>query len=144
MDATKKPFKTMDEYIKTFPEDVQSILGKMRQTIRNAVPEAEESISYQIPTFKLNGNVLVYFAAFKNHIALYPPPPNGFEKEIAPYEGPKGNLKFPIDRPIPLGLVKRIVKRRAKEIPEKRKKKKATARNSRGGHSKGDTSRRIT
>jgi uncharacterized protein YdhG (YjbR/CyaY superfamily) len=124
MDTTKKPFKTIDEYIKTFPEDVQSILEKMRQAIRKVAPEAEESISYQIPTFKLNGSSLVYFAAFKNHIGLYPPPPNGFEKEIAPYEGPKGNLKFPIDRPIPLDLVKRIVKRRVKEIPEKGRKKK--------------------
>ena len=71
MDATKKQFKTIDEYIKTFPEDVQSILEKMRQTIRKAAPEAEEAISYQIPTFKLNGN-LVHFAAFKNHIGFNP------------------------------------------------------------------------
>jgi len=70
MNATKKQFKTIDEYIKTFPEDVQDILEKMRQAIRNAAPEAEEAISYQIPAFKLNDNLLVYFAAFKNHMGF--------------------------------------------------------------------------
>ncbi len=115
----KKQFKTIDEYIKTFPKDVQSILEKMRQTIQRAAPEAEEAISYQIPTFKLNGNSLVYFAAFKNHIGFYPPAPKAFKKEVSPYEGPKGNLKFPIDKPIPFDLVRNIVKFRVKECLEK-------------------------
>lgn len=82
----KKQFKTIDEYIKTFPEDVQSVLEKMRQTVRKAAPEAVEAISYQIPTFKLNGN-LVHFAAFKNHIGFYPTPSGieAFKKELSPY-----------------------------------------------------------
>ena len=75
----KKQFGTIDEYIKTFPEDVQRILEKIRQTIKKAAPAAEEAISYQIPTFKLNGTYLVYFAAFKNHIGLYPPPAKVFK-----------------------------------------------------------------
>ena len=87
--AQKKQFGTIDEYVKTFPEDVQRILEKIRQTIKKAAPAAEEAISYQIPTFKLNGNYVVYFAAFKNHIGLYPPPPKVFKKEVSSYEGPK-------------------------------------------------------
>jgi len=71
MDTTRNQFKTIDEYVETFPEEVQGVLEKMRQTIRKAAPEAEEAISYQIPTFKLNGN-LVHFAAFKNHISFFP------------------------------------------------------------------------
>ena len=117
----RKQFKTIDEYIKTFPKDVQSILEKMRQTIQSAAPEAEEAISYQIPTFKLNGNSLVHFAAFKNHIGFYPPAPREFKKEVSPYEGPKGNLKFPIDEPIPFDLVKRIVEFRVRSLNEEGK-----------------------
>ena len=124
MPIPKKQFKTIDEYIETFPKDIQSILKGVRQTIKEAAPEAEEAISYQIPTFKLKGKYLVYFAAFKKHIGLYPPSPKAFRKEVSPYEGPKGNLKFPIDKPIPLDLVKRIVKYRVKEILEKGSKSK--------------------
>jgi len=112
----KKQFETIDEYIKTFPKDVQAILETMRQTIRRAAPEAEETISYQIPTFKLNGISLVHFAAFRKHIGLYPPVPAAFKKEVSAYEGPKGNLKFPTDKPIPYDLVTRIVLFRKKEI----------------------------
>jgi uncharacterized protein YdhG (YjbR/CyaY superfamily) len=121
MNATRKQFKTIDEYINTFPEDVQSILGKMRQTIRKAAPEAEEAISYQIPTFKLNGN-LVHFAAFKTHIGFYPTPTGieAFKKELSPYEGAKGSVQFPIEKPIPYDLVKKIVIFRRKENLEKR------------------------
>ena len=110
MDATKKQFKTIDEYIKTFPEDVQSILEKMRQTIRKAAPEAEEAISYQIPTFKLNDN-LVHFAAFKNHIGFYPTPTGieAFKKELSPYKGAKGSVQFPMEKPIPYDLVKKLL-----------------------------------
>jgi uncharacterized protein YdhG (YjbR/CyaY superfamily) len=122
MNATKKQFKTIDEYIKTFPEDVQSILEKMRQTIRKAAPQAEEAISYQIPTFKLNGN-LVYFAAFKNHIGFYPTSTGieAFKKELSPYEGAKGSVQFPIEKPIPYDLVKKIVIFRRKENLEKKR-----------------------
>ena len=113
---SKKQFETIEEYIKTFPKDVQSILEKMRRTIRKAAPEAEETISYQIPTFKLNGISLVHFAAFRKHIGLYPPAPAAFKKEVSAYEGPKGNLRFPTDKPIPYDLVTRIVLFRKKEI----------------------------
>jgi uncharacterized protein YdhG (YjbR/CyaY superfamily) len=116
MDATREQFKTIDGYIQTFPEEVQALLEKMRRTIRKAAPEAEEAISYQIPTFKLNGN-LVHFAAFKNHIGLYPPirGDTSLEKAISPYAGEKGNLRFPLDQPIPYDLIERIVKLRVKQ-----------------------------
>ena len=117
---SKKQFETIDEYIETFPKDAQSILEKMRQTIRKAAPEAEETISYQMPTFKLKGSVLVYFAAFRRHIGLFPPAPREFKKEVSLYLGPKGNLKFPTDKPIPYELVTRIVLSRRKEILEKK------------------------
>jgi len=112
-----KKFKTMDEYIKTFPKDVQSILEKMRQTIRKAAPEAVEAISYQMPTFKLNGKNLVHFAAFKNHIGFYPIPSGieAFKKALSPYKQGKGSVQFPIDKPIPYDLVKKIVIFRVKE-----------------------------
>ncbi|MGI0029855.1 MAG: iron chaperone [Nitrososphaera sp.] len=107
----------MDEYIKTFPKDVQGILEKMRQTIRKVAPEATEAISYQMPTFKLNGKNLVHFAAFKNHIGFYPIPSGieAFKKELSPYKQGKGSVQFPIDRPIPYDLVKKIVIFRVKE-----------------------------
>ena|SRR2546425_7964230 len=117
----RKHFESIDEYIKTFPADVQKILEKMRRTIQKAAPEAEETISYQIPTFKLKGSSLVHFAGFRKHIGLYPPAPKEFKKEVSPYEGPKGNLKFPIDKPIPYDLVTRIVLFRRKENLEKKK-----------------------
>jgi uncharacterized protein YdhG (YjbR/CyaY superfamily) len=108
--------KNIDEYIVSFSPEVQSILEKIRSTIRKAAPDAVEKISYQIPTFVLMGN-LVHFAAFKKHIGLYPPV-KGDEKlkaEIARYQGEKGNLRFPLDEPIPYGLISRIVKLRVKE-----------------------------
>ena len=107
---------TIDEYISTFPKDVQSILEKLRQTIRKAAPDAEEAISYQMPTFKLRGN-LVYFAAFKNHIGFYPTSSGvaAFKKELSSYETSKGAVRFPNDKPLPLSLIRRIVKYRVKE-----------------------------
>jgi uncharacterized protein YdhG (YjbR/CyaY superfamily) len=111
----------MDEYIKAFPKDVQGVLEKIRQSIRKAVPEAEETISYRMPTFKLKGRVLVYFAAFRKHIGLFPPAPREFKKEVSKYEGPKGNLKFPTDEPIPYDLVTRIVLFRKKAILDRTK-----------------------
>jgi len=114
---TAKPaYKTIEEYINTFPEDVQEILEKIRQTIHRAAPEAVEAISYQMPTFKLKGN-LVHFAAFKNHIGFYPTPSGtaAFQKELAPYKGGKGSIQFPLDQPIPYELMAKIVKFRVKE-----------------------------
>jgi uncharacterized protein YdhG (YjbR/CyaY superfamily) len=112
-----KKFKTMDEYINTFPKNVQSILEKMRQTMQQAAPEAIEAISYQMPTFKINGKNLVHFAAWKNHIGLYPTPSGieAFKKELSPYKMSKGSIQFPINEPIPYDLVIKIVKYRVKE-----------------------------
>ena len=121
MTASRKQFGTIDEYIKTFPDDVQSILEKMRQTIKEAAPEAVEVISYQMPAFKLNGRDLVYFAAWKDHIGFYPIPSGieAFKKELSSYKQGKGSVQFPIDKPIPYDLVKKIVKYRVTENLEK-------------------------
>jgi uncharacterized protein YdhG (YjbR/CyaY superfamily) len=115
----------MDEYINTFPEDVQRILNELRQTIKEAAPEAEETINYQIPTFTLHGN-LVHFAALKNHIGFYPTPSGmeAFRKELSGYKGAKGSVQFPIDQPLPLPLIRRIVEYRVKENIERKQKKK--------------------
>jgi uncharacterized protein YdhG (YjbR/CyaY superfamily) len=109
--------KTIDEYIAGFPSDVQEILQKIRKTIKKAAPDAEETIKYGMPTFTLKGN-LVYFAAFKRHIGFYPPTAARdakFKKELSIYKGPRGSLRFPLDEPIPFGLISRIVKQRVKE-----------------------------
>lgn len=120
----KSTYTTIDEYIATFPADVQAILQKVRETIHKAAPEATEAISYQMPTFKLNGN-LVHFAAFKNHIGFYPVPSGieKFKKELSTYKGAKGSVQFPLDRPIPYTLISKIVKFRVKENLEKAKAK---------------------
>jgi uncharacterized protein YdhG (YjbR/CyaY superfamily) len=122
MIAGKKQFKTIDEYIKTFPEDVQNILEKMRKTIQEAAPEAKEAITYQIPTFRLNGN-LVHFAAYKKHIGFYPAPSGieAFKKELSPYKCAKGSVQFPIDKPVPYHLVKKIVLFRVQENLRKKR-----------------------
>jgi len=114
--SSKQNFQTIDEYIKTFPRDIQKILEAVRKTIKESAPDAEETISYQIPTFKLNGN-LVHFAAFKNHIGFYPTPSGqkAFQKELSVYKSGKGSIQFPIDKPIPLSRIKKIVKHRVKE-----------------------------
>src|SRR2546425_10216351 len=127
----KKKFETIDEYIKTFPEDVQRILEKMRQTIRRAAPGAEEGVSYQIPVFKLNGN-LVWFAAFKNHIGFYPTTTGirAFKKELSVYKGAKGTVQFPLEKQIPYELVKKIVRFRRGENLEKKRKGKGIYRQS--------------
>lgn len=119
-------FKTIDEYINMFPEDVQRILHELRRTIKEAAPEAEETINYQMPTFTLNGN-LVHFAAFKNHIGFYPTPSGieAFEKELSRYKGAKGSVQFPIDEPLPLALIRRIVEYRVTENLERKQKKKS-------------------
>jgi uncharacterized protein YdhG (YjbR/CyaY superfamily) len=122
MPSPKKQFKTVDEYIGSFPKSIQDVLEKLRRTIQNAAPEAEEVISYQIPTYKLNGS-LVHFAAFKNHIGFYPTPSaiKVFKKELSRYETAKGSVKFPMDKPIPFDLVRKIVEYRMKENLEGRK-----------------------
>ena len=108
--------KTIDEYIVRFPEDVQAILQKIRLTIRETVPNAEEAISYQMPTFKLKGN-LVHFAAFKNHIGFYPVPSGieAFKDELSVYMQGKGSVQFPLDKPMPFDLIRRIVAFRVEE-----------------------------
>ncbi|HEX6269907.1 MAG TPA: DUF1801 domain-containing protein [Anaerolineales bacterium] len=113
--------KTIDEYIAGFPPDVQEILEKIRMTIRKAAPDAEETISYQIPTFNLNGKYLIYFAAYKKHIGLYPAPIGNvdFKEDLSAYQAGKGTLRFPLDKPIPFDLITKIVKFRAKENLER-------------------------
>jgi uncharacterized protein YdhG (YjbR/CyaY superfamily) len=108
--------KTVDAYIKDFPEDIQNILSEIRSTIIKVAPNAEESISYGIPAYKLYGKPLVYFAAFKNHIGFYATPSGheAFEKELAKYKQGKGSVQFPIDKPMPLTLISKIVKYRVK------------------------------
>ena|SRR2546427_8579530 len=118
-----KKFKTIDEYIESFPENVQSVLEKLRATVQEAAAEAVESISYGMPTFKLNGQRLAYFSAWKSHFGLYSIPRGNesFRKELSPYEGGKGSLRFPLEKPIPYDLVKRIVMFRMKEIQDEKK-----------------------
>lgn len=113
----KKQFKTTDEYIKTFPEDIRDILEQIRSTVKKTAPQAEEAIAYQMPTFKLNGKNLVHFAAFKKHIGFYPTPSgiSAFKKELSAYKSAKGSVQFPINEPVPLKLIEKIVKFRVKE-----------------------------
>jgi uncharacterized protein YdhG (YjbR/CyaY superfamily) len=107
---------TVDEYIATFPKDVRAILRKVRAAVRAAAPSAREVISYRIPALKQNGT-LVYFAVFKHHIGFFPPIKGDakLEKATARYAGPKGNLRFPLDEPIPYGLITRLTKLRARQ-----------------------------
>lgn len=112
MEVNRSTPKDIDEYIEDFPDDVQKILQKIRTTIQDAAPDATEAISYQIPTFKLNGKNLIHFAAFKNHVSVYPAPRgvDEFKDEIAAYKGGKGTVQFPLDQTIPYDLISRIVK----------------------------------
>jgi uncharacterized protein YdhG (YjbR/CyaY superfamily) len=123
MAKSKKQLKTVDEYISAFPKEVQDILERIRSTIRESAPKAEEAISYGIPAFSLNGRGLVYFGAWKNHIGFYPTPSGieAFKKELAPFKQEKGSVQFPLDKPISYGLVKKIVRYRVTEILEKGK-----------------------
>jgi uncharacterized protein YdhG (YjbR/CyaY superfamily) len=125
MRTNQTALQDIDEYIAGFPNDVQKILKKIRMTIRKAAPDAEETISYRIPTFTLKRKYLVYFAAYKKHIGLYPAPRGieKFKKELSAYEGGKGTVRFPLDKPIPFGLIERIVKFRVKENLERAKAK---------------------
>jgi uncharacterized protein YdhG (YjbR/CyaY superfamily) len=114
---TRSAPSTVDAYIASAPPDMRPILEKIRRTISRAAPEAEECISYRMPAFRQH-HILMYFAAFKNHIGLYPPFSGDarLERELSPYAGPKGNLKFPLDRPIPYALIKKIVSARVKQV----------------------------
>lgn len=126
MNTDQKTPKTIDEYITGFPPEVQEILESIRQTIKQAVPDAAETISYQMPTFTLNGN-LVHFAAFKKHIGFYPIPTGveAFKDELSVYQGGKGSVQFPLDSPMPLDLIRRIVEFRVKENLAKAQEKQA-------------------
>jgi len=119
MDRSRQ-FKTIDEYLDLWPKDVRGRLQAIRVTIKEEAPEAEEAISYQMPTFRLNGN-LVFFAAFKNHIGFYPLPSamEEFKGELSQYKTGKGSIQFPMDRPLPLPLIRKIVRYRLAETKRK-------------------------
>ena len=125
MKSTKARFKSMDEYIATFPDETQKILKEVRATIKAAAPETGETISYGIPTFTLNGTYLIYFAGWKNHISIYPIPTGTetFNKQISHYVEGKGTLKFPLDKPLPLKLITKIVRLRVNENRKRTDKK---------------------
>jgi uncharacterized protein YdhG (YjbR/CyaY superfamily) len=120
MTTEKKTIKDIGVYISNFPKDIQEILEKIRMTIRKAAPDAEETINYQIPTFTLKGN-LVHFAAYKKHIGFYPTSTGieKFKKELSAYQGAKGSVQFPLDKPIPYDLISEIVTFRVKENLER-------------------------
>jgi uncharacterized protein YdhG (YjbR/CyaY superfamily) len=116
MQSDKAAYNSIDEYIMTFPQEVQKILKELREVIKTAAPEAEEKISYQMPTFYLKGN-LVHFAAYKRHVGFYPAPSGieAFKEELSDYESAKGSVRFPIDKTLPLELISKIVKFRVAE-----------------------------
>lgn len=123
-----KQINSVDEYILEFPSEVQDILNKLRQVIKEAAPEAEEKISWKMPTFVLHGN-LVHFAAYKNHVGFYPAPSgiDAFKNELSEYKGAKGSIQFPLSKPIPYELIRKIVEFRVvenKKLAEDKKKKK--------------------
>jgi len=127
----KTDFKSVDEYIALQPEPVQEVLTLVRNTIRKAVPDAEEVISYQIPAYKMGGRVALYFAGWKEHYSLYPAGERlvaEFHDELASYEISKGTIRFPLSQPVPVKLIGRIAKFRAKEAAEREKAKAASAK----------------
>ncbi|MFA6401918.1 MAG: DUF1801 domain-containing protein [Salinivirgaceae bacterium] len=119
-------YRNVNEYIFSFPRNIQELLEQIRHTIKLVATEAEESIAYGMPAYKLNGKPLVYFAAFKNHIGFYATPTGHLEfaKELSDYKQGKGSVQFPLDKPLPLDLISRIVAFRAKENKELVKSKK--------------------
>lgn len=122
----KSDFKSVDEYIASQPEAVQGVLGRVRTTICKAVPEAEEVISYKMPTYTLYGNRLLYFAVWKKHYSIYAATEQvmaAFHDELASYEADKGTIRFPLFEPVPVKLIGRIAKLRAKEVAEREKAK---------------------
>lgn len=110
----KPSYTTIDEYIAEFPKEIQTVLRKLRATIKKTIPDADELISYQIPAFKLNGRMVIYFAGWKHHVAMYPIPAGSetFNKQIVKYKKSKGTLHFPLDQPLPLRLIQQVVKYR--------------------------------
>lgn len=125
MTESKADPKNIDEYIAGFPDDIQKMLEQIRATIKEAAPDAEEAIRYAMPTFTLKGN-LVHFAAFKNHIGFYATPTGNeaFKKDLSGYKTAKGSIQFPLDKPMPLSLISKIVKFRVKQNLEKAEEKK--------------------
>ncbi len=120
MESNKITSKSIDEYISKFTPEIQEILTMLRKVIKESAPEAQEKISYQMPTFVLHGN-LVHFAAFKNHIGFYPTPSGveAFKQELSEYKGAKGSIQFPIGKPLPYELISNIVKYRVVENTQK-------------------------
>lgn len=114
MTEDKVRFTSMDEYIASFPQETQKVLEDIRATVKAVAPDAKEKISYQIPTFELNGRNLIHFAGWKKHVSLYPVPAGdeAFEKKISKYVAGKGTLKFPLDKPLPMKLISKIVEYR--------------------------------
>ena len=123
MAMDRKTAISIDDYIDRFPKEVQELLTRMRRTIKKAAPKSEEAISYGIPSFKLEGN-LVWFAGYKRHIGFYPGSTaiTAFQKELSIYKRAKGSVQFPVDKPLPLALVNRIVKFRVKQNLSKKRK----------------------
>ena len=122
----KTNFKSVDEYMATQPSAVQGVLERVRSIIRKALPGAEEVISYQIPAYKLHGGCVLYFAGWKQHYSLYPAGDRlvaAFKNELAPYKLSKGTIRFPLSEPVPVKLIDRIAKFRAKEVAERQKAK---------------------
>ena len=131
----KTDFKSVDEYIATYPEDVQAILQRVRGTIGKAVPGAEEAISYQIPAYKLHRSYVVYFAAWKQHYSLHPATDHlvtAFKDDLGPYKVNKGTIRFPLSQPVPVKLIAGIAKFRAKEAAEHSKPKRSRPQRRRG------------
>jgi len=139
-DQASTPPSSIDDYIAAFPSEIQAILGEIRARIHAAVPEAEEAISYRMPAFRM-GAVLVYFAAFKHHIGLYPPVQGdaALKAAVLPYAGEKGNLSFPLDQPIPYALIERIARLRRDQVLAA-----ASRRRTKTVNAKGATSKRRT
>lgn len=132
MKSTREKDLTIDRYIASFPPKIQTVLKKVRATIRQAAPEAQEAMKYGIPTFVLHEN-LVHFGAFQNHLGFYPTPDGiqAFAKELASYPGAKGSVQFPFERPMPLDLIRRIVKFRVRQVTDKWKAKSTGKKRSR-------------
>ncbi len=120
MDPSKGQFTSIDEYINSFPEEVRDKLRSLRDTIKEEVPEAGEAIKYRMPTFTLHGN-LIHFAAFRHHIGLYPAPTaiEEFREELARYKTSKGAIQFPLEQPLPLPLIRKIVRFRVEETKKR-------------------------
>lgn len=121
-----KKYNNVDEYLSSFPKEIQKVLKQVRETIKKTAPQAEEKISYGVPSFTLNGKQLIYFAGFKKHIGVYPSPVtvDTFKKDFSKYKTGKGSVQLPLDQPMPLTLITKIVKYRIKKLAEEKAPKK--------------------